>query len=121
MSPLKQYLLSVSTIDGAPARSIEEMQQAYDRVNAFNDELQAGGSWVFAGGLLPADTATVVRSEGDETIVTDGPFTESKEHIGGFWIVQVEDLDAALDLAAKAARACSKPVEVRPFQEIPEN
>jgi hypothetical protein len=120
MSPLKQYLLSVRTIEGAPTRSPEEMQAAYDRVSAFNDDLQAAGSWIFAGGLLPADMATVVRAAGDETIVTDGPFTESKEHIGGFWIVQAADLDAALAVAADAARACGEPVEVRPFQENPE-
>jgi hypothetical protein len=120
MSPLKEYMLSVAMIDGTPARTAEEMQQAYAQVNAFNDELQASGSWVFAGGLMPADLATVVRADGGETIVTDGPFTESKEHIGGIWIVQVEHLDAALALAAKATRACGEPVEVRPFQEIPE-
>lgn len=120
MSPLKQYMLSVPMIDGAPTRSPQEMQQAYDRVNEFNEGLQASGSWIFAGGLLPAELATVVRAAGDETIVTDGPFTESKEHIGGFWIVQVADLDAALAIAADATRACGEPVEVRPLQEIPE-
>jgi len=120
MSPLKQYMLSVQMIDGAPTRSSEEMQQAYDRVNVFNEGLQANGSWIFGGGLLPAELATVVRAAGDETIVTDGPFTESKEHIGGFWIVQVADLDAALAVAADATRACGEPVEVRPLQEIPE-
>lgn len=120
MSPLKQYLLSVAMIDGGPTRSPEEMQQAYDRVNVFNEGLQASDSWIFAGGLLPAEMATVVRTDGDETIVTDGPFTESKEHIGGFWIVQVADLDAALAVAVAASRACGEPVEVRPFQETPE-
>ena len=69
---------------------------------------------------MPAHIATVVRADGDDTVVTDGPFTESKEHIGGFWIIEVADLDAALAVAAKATRACGEPVEVRPFQEIPE-
>ena len=122
MSPTStnQYLLSVRMIEGAPERAPEEMQQAYEKVNAFNAGLQASGAWVFAGGLLPADMATVVRAEGDDTVITDGPFAESKEHIGGFWIIQVADLDAALALAAKATRACGEPVEVRPFQENPE-
>ena len=122
MSPTKttQYLLSVAMIDGAPERTPEAMQQAFEQVDAFNAELQASGAWVFGGGLMPADIATVVRAEGEDTIVTDGPFTESKEHIGGFWIIEVADLDAALAIAAKATRACGEPVEVRPFQENPE-
>ena len=96
------------------------MQQAYEQVDIFNAELQASGAWVFGGGLMPANIATVVRADGDDTVVTDGPFTESKEHIGGFWIIEVADLDAALAVAAKATRACGEPVEVRPFQENPE-
>jgi hypothetical protein len=117
---MKQYLLSVAMIDGAPPRPPEEAQRAFERVNEFNAELQAAGAWVFAGGLLPAAIATVVREEGDEVLVTDGPFAESKEHIGGFWIIEVDDLDAALAWATKATRACAEPVEVRPFQEVPE-
>jgi hypothetical protein len=119
MSPTKtkQYLLSVAMIDGVPGRAPEEMQQAYEQVDTFNAELQASGAWVFGGGLLPADISTVVRADGDDIEITDGPFTESKEHIGGFWIIEVADLDAALAVAAKATRACGEPVEVRPFQE----
>jgi hypothetical protein len=122
MSPntTKQYLLSVAMIDGAPERSPEEAQQAFDQVDVLNAELQASGDWVFGGGLMPANIATVVRADGEDTVVTDGPFTESKEHIGGFWIIEVADLDAALAIAAKATRACGEPVEVRPFQENPE-
>jgi hypothetical protein len=122
MSPstTKQYLLSVSMIEGAPERSPEEAQQAFGQVDVLNAELQASGVWVFGGGLMPANIATVVRADGDDTVVTDGPFTESKEHIGGFWIIEVADLDAALAIAAKATRACGEPVEVRPFQENPE-
>jgi hypothetical protein len=122
MSPTstKQYLLSVHMIEGAPERAPEEMQQAYEQVAAFNADLQSSGAWVFAGGLLPADMATVVRADGDDTVITDGPFAESKEHIGGFWVIAVADLDAALAMAAKATRACGEPVEVRPFQETPE-
>ncbi len=118
---MTQYLLSVAMIDGAPQRSPEEMQRAYDQVSRFNAELQSAGStWVFAGGLMPASSATVVRADGDQVLVTDGPFTESKEHIGGFWVIDAPDLDAALAWAGKATRACMEPVEVRPFQENPE-
>ena len=116
---MKQYLLSVSMIEGAPLPPPEEMQQAYQQVDRLNAELQSAGAWVFGGGLLPASSATVVRANGDDILVTDGPFTESKEHIGGFWVIQVEDLDAALSWGAKATRACGQPVEVRPFQEEP--
>jgi hypothetical protein len=117
---MKQYLLSVAMIDGVPPRPPDEMQRAYGQVNEFNAELQTAGAWVFGGGLQPASIATVVHDEGGEIMVTDGPFTESKEHIGGFWVIEVDDLDAALAWATKATRACGEPVEVRPFQENPE-
>ena len=116
---MKQYMLSVAMIDGAPQPPPEEIQRAYQQVDELNAELMSTGVWVFGGGLLPASSATVVRADGDDVVVTDGPFTESKEHIGGFWVVQAEDLDAALSWAAKATRACGAPVEVRPFQEEP--
>ena len=116
---MKQYLLSVPMIDGAPPRLPADVQRAYEQVARFNEELRAAGAWVFAGGLLPASSATVVRAEGDEVLVTDGPFTESKEHIGGVWIIEAADLDAALAWATKATLACGEPVEVRPFQENP--
>ena len=117
---MKQYMLSVTMVDGAPLRPADEMQRAFEQVDELNAELQSTGVWVFAGGLQPATSATVVREEGGEVLVTDGPFTESKEHIGGFWIIEVDDLDAALAWAAKATNACGAPVEVRPFQENPE-
>ena len=116
---MKQYMLSVTMVDGAPPRPIDETQRAFEQVDALNEELQAAGIWVFAGGLQPAHIATVVQEEGNEIVVTDGPFAESKEHIGGFWIIEVDDLDAALAWATKATRACGAPVEVRPFQENP--
>lgn len=116
---MTQYLLSVAMIDGAPPRSPEDMQVAFEQVDRFNTELQSTGTWVFAGGLLPASSASVVRADGDRIVVTDGPFTESKEHIGGFWVIEAPDLDAALAWAGKATRACMEPVEVRPFQENP--
>jgi hypothetical protein len=117
---MKQYLLSVHMVDGAPPHPEDQTQQMYDDVGAFNNRLQAEGSWVFAGGLHPADVATVVRAEGGEIVTTDGPFAESKEHLGGFWVIQAEDLDAALSLAADASIACQGPVEVRPFQDLPD-
>jgi hypothetical protein len=115
---MNQYLLSVYPGDlESTAPPPEEMEKIYSDVDAFNKEIQEAGAWVFAGGLHPASTATVVRVNGDEVQTTDGPFAEGKEHIGGFWVVKAADLDAALDLARRATRACAAPVEVRPFQE----
>jgi hypothetical protein len=119
-SAMKQYLMSVHMVEGAPQPPEAEIQKMYADVGVFNDRLQAEGSWVFAGGLHPADVATVVRSEGGEVVMTDGPFAESKEQLGGFWVIQAEDLDAALRLAADASAACKGPVEVRPFQDLPD-
>jgi hypothetical protein len=116
---MKQYLMSVHSVEGEPQPSGDEMQKMYHDVSVFNDRLQAEGSWVFAGGLYPADSATVVRTAGGEVVATDGPFAESKEHIGGFWVIQAPDLDAALKLATDASIACQGPVEVRPFQDNP--
>ncbi|HEY6473190.1 MAG TPA: YciI family protein [Acidimicrobiales bacterium] len=116
---MKQYMLSVAMVDGAPPRPPAEMERAYQRVDEFNADLQSAGAWVFAGGLQPASIATVVKEENGEVVLTDGPFAESKEHIGGFWVIEVDDLDAALSWAAKATRACGDAVEVRPFQENP--
>jgi hypothetical protein len=93
------------------------MQRAYQAVDAFNSEVQEAGAWVFAGGLHPSSTATVVRAQGGQVITTDGPYAETKEQIGGFWVIRAADLDAALDWAAKGSAACGWPVEVRPFQE----
>jgi len=101
--------------------SREEMQQAFADTGAFNDKLQEKGYWVFADGLEQATTATVVDGQGEEPIVTDGPFLETKEYIGGFWVIDVPDLDVALELAAEASKACRGKVEVRPFQtHLPE-
>jgi hypothetical protein len=116
---MKQYLLSVHMVEGQPQPPEDVMQQMYKDVDVFNQRLQAEGSWVFAGGLYPADVATVVRTEGGQVVTTDGPFAESKEQIGGFWVIQADDLDAALQLAADASAACQGPVEVRPFQDDP--
>ena len=117
---MTQYLLAVHSVEGEPMPSEEQMQRAYKDVDALNAEIQSAGVWVFAGGLQPPSSATVVRAQGGEVVTTDGPFAETKEQLGGFWIIDVPDLDAALDWARKATVACGDPVEVRPFQEIPE-
>ncbi len=116
---MTQYLLSVY-VDESAEPPAEEMEQAYKDVDALNEELKAAGAWVFAGGLHPPTTATVVRIHEGEVITTDGPFAETKEQLGGFWVIRVADLDAALRWAAKATKACQAPVEVRPFQEEPD-
>ena len=116
---MKQYMLSVPMIDGAPPRPADEAQQAYEQTAVLNEEMQSAGAWVFGGGLLPASSATVDETHGNEFLVTDGPFTESKEHIGGFWVIAAPDLDAALAWAKKATVACGERVEVRPFQDEP--
>jgi hypothetical protein len=117
---MTQYLLSVH----GPAEmdelgnytSEEDMQAAFQAVEAFNQKLQAEGYWVFAGGLEPATTATVVDGTGDAPVMTDGPYLETKEVIGGFWVIEAPDLDVALKLAAEGSKACQGKVEVRPFQ-----
>ena len=116
---MKQYLLAVHMVEGTPQPPEEEIQRMYQAVDVFNRELMEAGQWVFAGGLLPPDTATVVRAQGGKVVMTDGPFAESKEQIGGFWVVKAPDLDAALALAARGSEACGGPVEVRPFQDDP--
>jgi hypothetical protein len=117
---MKQYMLAVHNVEGTPLPSPEVMQRAFDQVDRVNKELQAAGAWVFGGGLLPAESATVVRAEGGTTTMTDGPFAETKEQLGGFWVLNCADLDEALAWAAKCAEACMNPVEVRPFQDEPD-
>ena len=116
---MKQYLLAVHNVEGAPTPSDDEMQQMFAQVDAVNTELQEAHAWVFGGGLLPAESATVVRTEGGATTLTDGPFAETKEQLGGFWVIRCTDLDQALAWAEKCSRACMGPVEVRPFQDEP--
>jgi hypothetical protein len=114
---MTQYLLSVHMVEGQPEPSEDQVAKMYKDVDTLNDELQSAGVWVFAGGLHPSTTATVVRVQDGDVLTTDGPFAETKEQLGGFWIIKVPDLDAALAWAAKATRACQAPVEVRPFQD----
>ena len=117
---MTQYLLSVHMVEGEPEPAPEVIERMYKDVDAVNEEIKAAGAWVFAGGLHPANTATVVRVENGEVLTTDGPFAETKEQLGGFWVIEASDLDAALAWAAKATKACQAPVEVRPFQDEPE-
>ena len=118
---MTQYMLSVYMEEGTPMPSGDDMQRMFDQVDVFNAKVQKEGSWVFAGGLHPANTATVVRAQNGEVLTSDGPFAESKEQLGGFWIIEVPDLDAALKLAAEGSEACGAPVEVRPFQGNPDS
>jgi hypothetical protein len=117
---MTQYLLSVYMIDGQEPPSEEEITKMYADVDVVNEELKQTGAWVFAGGLHPATLATVVRENAGEVLLTDGPFVETKEQLGGFWVIEAADLDAALAWARKATVACQAPVEVRPFQDVPE-
>ena len=117
---MTQYLLAVHMVEGQEPPPAEAMQEAYANVDRFNAKLQAQGQWVFAGGLHPADTATVVREKGGEVVSTDGPYAETREHLGGFWVIKAADLDEALALASEATVACKGAVEVRPFQDEPE-
>lgn len=114
---MAQYLLSVwHDEDFVVDFSGDDMQRLAGQVDAFNQAVQDAGAWVFGGGLNPAASATVVRSAAGSISMTDGPYAETKEVMGGFWIIEAPDLDAALDWAAKGAAACEGPVEVRPFQ-----
>ncbi|GAA4612377.1 YciI family protein [Actinoallomurus liliacearum] len=111
---MKQYMLTVYQPDeGTPPAA--ELEKIMRKVEAWDEELKAADAWVFTGGLYPAGTATVVRLRDGETLITDGPYTEGKEHIGGFTIIRVADLDAALKWAEEFTRITTLPVEVRPM------
>jgi hypothetical protein len=116
---MPQYLMAVHYVDGQEPQAPEQTQQMYADVDAYNARLQADGHWVFAGGLFPPDVATVVRAHEGDVVMTDGPFAESKEQLGGFWVIEAADLDEVLALATDASKACQGPVEVRPFQAEP--
>jgi hypothetical protein len=112
---MQQYLLSIYQPDGDPPPP-EVLDPIMDDISALNAELKAAGAWVFGAGLRPASAATVLRAKESEVLITDGPFTEGKEHLGGFTVIQAPDLDAALDWGRKLARALRwLSVEVRPL------
>jgi hypothetical protein len=112
---MTMYLLSIYQPDGDPPPP-DVLARVMADIDVINRELRATGSWVFAGGLHPPTTATVVRVRDGDVLMTDGPFVEGKEHIGGFTIIKAPDLDAALEWGRRLATATTLPVEVRPFQ-----
>ena len=119
---MAKYLLSVHSVEGEAADPMteQEMQQFMGRVGVLEEEMKSEGVWLFGGALHEAETATVVRVFDGELLTTDGPFAEAKEHLGGFYIVEADDLDAALAWASKASAAVAKPIEVRPFRHVSE-
>ena len=112
---MKHYLLSIIQPDGPPPPP-EFLEPVMRDVNALIEETKAAGVWVFNGGLHPPETSTVLRFNGSDVLMTDGPYTEGKEHIGGFLVIKEKDLDSALAWARKVARIITLPIEVRPFQ-----
>jgi hypothetical protein len=119
---MTQYLLSVHTVEGEARDPMteEEMRQFMERVGVLEEEMKSAGAWLFGGALYEADTATVVRVSDGEVLTTDGPFAEAREHLGGFYIIQADDLDTALAWASKTTAAVSHPIEVRPFRHVSE-
>jgi hypothetical protein len=116
---MTQYLLSVHVSDADAAPPADDLERMYKAVDEFNEKVKSAGAWVFAGGLEPIEAATTVDGTKSEPIVTDGPFAESKEYLGGFWVIEAPDLDAALSWAKEGSAACEGRVEVRPFQAEP--
>jgi hypothetical protein len=114
---MTHYLLSVHSVDGEIREPMtdEEMQQSHEQLGILEQEMKSAGAWVFSGRLHEPATATVVRTSAGEVVTTDGPFVESKEHLGGFYIIEAEDLDAALAWASRVTDAIERPIEVRPF------
>ena len=110
---MPRYLLNLIQPDGGTPEP-EVLEPIMRDVAAVADEMRAAGAWVFAAGLYPPETATVVRPAGGDLLVTDGPFVEAREHVGGFTLIEAEDLDAALEWGRRMARATTLPVEVRP-------
>ncbi len=116
---MPRYLLSTYAVDDqAPApMTDEQMQHSWQEIQAIEAEMKSSGAWVFSGRLHDAGTATVVRESGGDVVTTDGPFVEAKEHIGGFYIIEAADLDAALRWATKVTRVITAPIEVWPFAD----
>jgi hypothetical protein len=118
---MAKYLLSVHSVEGEVREPMtdEEIQRSTKQVMALQDEMKSAGAWVFGGRLTAPDTATVVRMANGEVLTTDGPFAESREHLGGFYVIAAEDLDAALGWASKVTDLIGQPIEVRPFWDEP--
>ncbi len=114
-----QYMISVHFDESRPEPDQAFIEQAYKDVDVVNNELKDAGAWVFAGGLVPSKSAKTLRVIDGEVVTTDGPFAETKEQLGGFWVIEAPNLDKALEWAERGARACREIVEVRPFQPDP--
>jgi hypothetical protein len=114
-----QYLFSVidDTTDEELRRTGSGTPAETAAIDVFNDQLKADGHWVFAGGLGSPSTATVIDNRGEQALLTDGPYVESKEYLAGFWIIEAADLDAALALGIEASKACNRKIEVRPVHD----
>jgi hypothetical protein len=119
---MAKYLLSAYSVEGDAREPMtdEEMQRSFGKVIAIEQEMTSSGAWVFSGRLHEPDTATVVRMADGRVLTTDGPFAESKEHLGGFYIIEAVDIDAALAWASKVSSAINAPIEVRPFAGVGE-
>lgn len=116
---MSRYLLSTHVVEDEAREPMtdEQMQGMWQEIQALESEMKSNGAWVFSGRLHDADTATVVRVSGGEVLTTDGPFVEAKEHLGGFYIIEAADLDAALGWASRVAVTISRPIEVWPFAD----
>lgn len=112
---MQQYLLSIYQPDGPPPATVD-LERIMRDVGALRGEMVAAGAWVFSGGLHDTGSATVLKVADGEVLMTDGPYVEGKEHLGGFTVVRAADLDGALEWGRKLARAVTLPIEVRPFR-----
>lgn len=117
---MAHYLLSTHTVEGEARepRSEEEIRELMEQVGVLEEEMKSSGAWVFSARLHEPDTATVVRQAGGGLLTTDGPFAESKEHLAGFYIIETEDLDAALAWASRITAAIKRPIEVWPLSAV---
>ena len=112
---MTRYLVTIHHPEGYDPSVAEDEAMSRD-IDALNDEMTAAGVRVFVGGLHPAKSATSLRAQSNgEVLITDGPYLETKEYVGGLWVLEAADLDEALAWGRKAAVACRVPVEVRPF------
>ena len=117
---MTRYMLSVHSVEGEVREpmSPEDMQHSWQQIGILEAEMKSTGAWLFSGRLHEPETATVVRVANGEILTTDGPFAEAREHLGGFYVINAEDLDAALALASKVTKVIGAPIEVRPFADF---
>ena len=115
---MTQYLLTVYQPDG-PGPGPEVLARIGRELAALHEQIKADGSWVFSGGLHSPDSATVVRERAGDVMMTDGPYLEGKEHVGGIYVITAPDLATALEWGRKAAAATTLPIEIRPFRDVP--